>query len=156
MPLAANLEERIAKHDAEIDALVSAVGTINSSVKDLRGSIDALANRLGESGKAQWGNIFAAIGVGIVIIGAIGTSFISPLSTALIAHDKILTERGVVIEKVQDRIREAESLIRSNQQVHESEYRALQWVVRDIGTNGSGSTRERLAVIESKLKDVKP
>ena len=142
-----NLEPRLS-------SLETSVETLTLDMREIIRSIDSLRSLVADHQRPQWGNMISAIGVSVVIIGAIGSSFIAPLTITSAMHDKVLEQRGASIENIKDRLRELESLVSSNAAVSTSELDHLNHTIEDVRLNGSGITRERLAVIENRLQDL--
>ena len=138
--------------EPRISSLETAVSALTSDVSKIANAVDALRSSLSDQQRPQWGNLIAAIGVGIIVVSAIGASFISPLSIQIGYQQKVLDERGNTIESLQDRMREVENAANTNRRLADTEISTLRRDLERVDIQGSGITRERLAVIEAKLK----
>lgn len=139
-----NLEPRLSSLETSVESLTGDVRGLMHSIDSLRGMVEA-------GNRTQWGTIISGIGLSVVIIGAIGSAFIAPLAISTQGHEQILYDRGITIESVKDRLRELEASVATNNAVTAARFAAIGDIVDDIKKNGSGITRERLAILEHEV-----
>jgi hypothetical protein len=141
------------KIDGRISSLETSVASLATDVREIVQSIDRLRGYIGETQRPQWGNLISATGLCVVIVSAIGSAWINPLSISLQYHEKLSAERSVLVERLQDRLRDLEGDFKAHRQTNENEFKFVNSTIEDVRKNGSGVTRERLAVIESQIKE---
>ena len=135
-----------------LSALETSVEALSKDVGQLARSIEMLRDSMYSGQRPQWGNMIAAVGVGLVVIGSIGTSFISPIAIQISNHDKVITDNLASLNTVQDRLRGLESDVLAKQLMAGERMAAISQGLRDVRDLGSPITRERLAIIESRLE----
>lgn len=148
-----NIKVQSKNLEPRLSSLETSVETLTLDMREVIRSIDSLRSIVSDHQRPQWGNLISAVGVSVVIIGAIGSSFITPLTVQLSHVERHRQDIAHSVEKLTDRMRELESRVSSNDQVITERVEAVTTVLNDIKVNGSGITRERLAVIEAMLKD---
>lgn len=136
---------------ARISSLETSVTALTDDVRRVLDRVDRVVSGMSEAAAPQYGNIISGVGLAVIIIGAIGAAFISPLTMQLNGHERLLSARGQVIEDIQDRVRSVEVRVESNSESHIVETGAIKEKLNEVAKHGSGLARERLAVLEYKL-----
>lgn len=139
-----------------LSSLETSVNSLTVDVQHIARAVDALRDSMVTSQRPQWGNLIGGVAVSITIIMAVGSASLAPLAVELRQHATVLEERGRIIGNNQDRLRELEGTQLASSKVVDVELKALATLINDMRVNGSGITRERLAVIESKLDEHLP
>ena len=140
--------------EARVSSLETSVANLTTDVGRVLMAVDSLRTTISEAQRPQWANWLSAVGLAVVIIGAIGSAFIAPLTLNLAHHTKLLDERGIIIDGLQDRLRNVESDTKSNLKTNEAQFESLTDRFEDVRLNGSPITRERLAVLEAAVAEL--
>lgn len=83
---------------------------IVNQIDSLRRSDEVGRERLAAVGKPNWGVVIAAVSLGVLVVGAIGSAWVLPLAKA----DKVHDDAIVLHERTIDAIRERESQLRAD------------------------------------------
>lgn len=112
-------------------------------METLTQDVRALTTAIGVR-RTPWGTIIGAITLGALLIGAIGASFVAPLTIVQQYHGKWLDKGMSVVETLQTQQAENTNKLASI----DRRFDALEAAFQDVKVNGSSITRERLAVLE--------
>lgn len=94
-------DERISSLETAVEGIAHEVrGFIAATGKD----ISEIRSAINASGRAPWGNIISAAALAVVVIGAIGTSYLAPAQVRLEFAEKEVLRMERVRERVEDRI----------------------------------------------------
>lgn len=140
--------------EPRLSSLETSVASLSDSIAHVTSSLDSLRSAVVDRDKPQWGNLISLVSVGVVIVTAIGSAWIAPITVTIRHHDMVLAERRAMIDDLQERLRITESLASTNKRVFEGEINNLRADLLDVRNVGAPITRERLAVIESELKRI--
>lgn len=133
---------------ARISSLETSVNTLTGDIRSIAESVDKLRGMISDNQKPQWGNWIAAMGVGLIVLSAIGASFIAPLSIQLNHHDNTISETGRDLRDIQNRVQDVEVKSSANRESIDREISAVKDTLYDVRVYGSAITRERLAILE--------
>ena len=152
MPSDGDPNNRDASHiDARLSAVETSVEGIQRSLSDISKSIDTLRTTYVDSRTPQYGTMIAAVGLTVVIVGAVGASFLAPVTVAVAAHERVIDKWPEQHEGLRAQITTCQYELIGPEKASDERFQALAAEVSDIKINGSGVTRERLAVIEHEL-----
>lgn len=94
-------DERISSLETAVEGLAHEVrGFVSATGKD----ISEIRSAIQASGRAPWGNIISASGLAVIIIGAIGTSYLAPAQVRLEYAEKEVNRMDRLSARQEERI----------------------------------------------------